>query len=1038
MKKHFKLTLLSLLFVNVLLAQNVQSVTGRITDNNGNPIIGATIHVAGSAVSTVSDNEGKYAIAARETDNLEFTHVGFGRQIIRVGNQASIDVQLLAGPGTSLETVVVTALGIKRAEKSLGYSVQKVSGENLQKVQGVDVATSLTGKVAGLLVKNSSDFAALPDLTIRGEKPLIVIDGIAYANKALGDISAEDIESINILKGATASALYGFRGASGAVIITTKNGSTNKSGITVDFTTNTMFSAGYLAIPQRQNVYGRGNNNTYNKYSDESWGAKMDGSVKNQWDPKLMEWRDYEYLPIGKDNFKNFLEPGYVTNNNVNFGYKTDMASLRSSVNWTQHKGRYPNSTINKYTYTFGGDVNLDKFQLSSNLSYSRRASPNIGSNGYTSYDPMFSLLIWSPADYNITDYKNNYWYKKDLVQNFIYGVDDNALNINNPYFDRYEKTNEISRDIFNADLSLSYKLTPWLKATARSGIDFYKEIGQLRTSMGSYLMTGNTGVPGNQYTWNGYKTGGYNIGQNNGFSINSDLLFAGNTNANEFSFEYMAGGTIFYRKDDNLNSNTVGGLSVPGFFSIKASVNPPHVAQSTTAMQVNSLFGRLGIGWRRMLFVDVTGRNDWSSTLPKETRSYFYPSVAGSFVVSELMPQTRPWMDLLKLRSSWTVSKRPANPYEVNSSYEIVSGTWGSLNGASAPDALRDPHLNPETSTTFETGVQAIFFKNRLNFDLSYYNKTMRDPLIYAPLSPASGYTSIYMNFGEAIARKGWEVILNGTPLKNLNGWQWDLGINWSTFKRVYVTLDSLYSTKKPWIKVGERVDAYVLRDFLKDPQGNQIFDNGRLKFSSYDSRYGFWDPDWIWGINTTIRYKNLSLYVAFDGVSGGLMNARTESYMWQAGVHPESLTPEREKDVATPNSKNFIGKGVKIISGTATYDNDGNITSDNRVFAPNDQFSTYKQYILDLHSSSAWGGAGSPADTYSKTFTKLREISLTYNLPQNRPSKYIRAASVSVIGQNVWLKAKDFKYSDPDGGSEDFADPAVRYIGFNIKFTL
>jgi len=1037
MKKFLELTLFFLFLFHASLAQNTKTIEGRLTDNNGNPLAGATIQVVGSVVSAITNENGKYVITARETDNLEFTHIGFSSQIIRVGNQSSIDVQMVPGPGTSLETVVVTALGIKRSEKALGYSVQKVSGENLQKVAGVDVATSLTGKVAGLLVKNSPDFAALPDLTIRGEKPLLVIDGIAYANKTLSDISAEDIESVSVLKGATASALYGFRGANGAVIITTKNGSTNKSGVTVDFTTNTMFTAGYLALPERQNVYGRGNNNTYNKYSDESWGAKMDGSVKNQWDPKLMEWRDFEYLPVGKNNFQNFLEQGYVTNNNVNFGYRTDVASLRSSLNWTQNKGRYPNSTLNKYTYTFGGDVNLGKFQMSSNLAYSRRSSPNVGSNGYTSYDPMYSLLIWSPSDYNILDYKNNYWYKRGLVQNFIYGVDNKALNINNPYFDRYEKTNEIARDIFNADLSLSYKLTNWLKATVRSGIDFYKEVGQLRTSMGSYLMTGNTGVPGNQYTWNGYKTGGYNIGQNNGLSINSDLLFAGDKSAADFSFEYMAGGTIFYKKDDNLNASTVGGLSVPDFFSIKASVNPPNVGQSTTAMQVNSLFGRLGIGWKRMLFVDVTGRNDWSSTLPKETRSYFYPSVAGSFVVSELLPDTRRWMDLLKLRGSWTVSKRPANPYEVNSTYTLVSGTWGTLNGADGPSALRDPHLTPETSTTFETGIQSIFFKNRLMADVSYYDKTMRDPLIYAPLSPASGYTSIYKNFGEVISRRGWEVILNGTPLKN-DIWQWDLGANWSTFKRVYVKLDSLYSSKKPWIKVGERADAYILRDFLRDPNGNQIFDNGRLKYSSYDSRYGFWDPDWIWGLNSTLRYKNLSLYLAFDGVSGGLMNTRTESYMWQAGVHPESLTPEREKDVATPNSKNYIGQGVKVTSGTATFDKDGNITSDTRVFAPNDVPSTYKQYILDLHSSSAWGGAGSPADTYSKTFIKLREISLTYNFPQKWPGKYIKAASASIVGQNVWLKAKNFKYSDPDGGSEDFADPAVRYIGFNIKFTL
>jgi hypothetical protein len=314
-----------------------------------------------------------------------------------------------------------------------------------------------------------------------------------------------------------------------------------------------------------------------------------------------------------------------------------------------------------------------------------------------------------------------------------------------------------------------------------------------------------------------------------------------------------------------------------------------------------------------------------------------------------------------------------------------------------------------------------------------------MYNAIITGPLSPATGYSGVYTNSKEEQTRRGWELTLNGTPVKN-SDWQWDLGINWSTYATYYTKLDSVYSQKDPWVKVGNRVDALVSKDFVKDPKtGELIFSSsGRLQYSAYKSNFGWTDPDFVWGVNTSIRYKTFSLFMSFDGVVGGLMNTRTESYMWQSGIHPNSVTPERALDVANPGSENFLGQGLKVVSGTATYDAFGNITSDTRVFAANDVYTTYKQYIIDLHNSSAWGGNGSPADTYSKTFLKLREISLTYNVPDNILHGIGKAASVSLVGQNVLFWAKQFKYSDPDGGVEDFADPSVRYLGFNVKVSF
>ncbi|MBV6427390.1 MAG: hypothetical protein KIPDCIKN_01908 [Haliscomenobacter sp.] len=1027
-------------FAGSVAAQGI-AVRGKVVASaTGAPLPFATVQVKNTDQAVIAGDDGSFQITVPAIGSvLVVSYVGM--QEIEVPVLQAGDLTIEMEEATTLSEVVVTALGIKREEKALGYSVQKLSGESLQKVSGVEVATSLTGKVAGLLVRNSSDFGSLPDITIRGEQPLIVIDGVAYQNKSLGDFSSEDIESISVLKGATASALYGFRGANGAILITTKNGSGGAAGLSVEFTSNTMFTAGFLAIPEKQSLYGRGTNNTYNINSDQSWGTVMDGKEQTQWDPFEKVFKSMPYLPVGVDNFQNFLEQGYASNNNLNVAYNKGNISLRNSLNWTENKGQYPNSTLDKYTYSFGADLNLDKFRVSSNLSYAKRTSPNVGSNGYTSYDPMYTLLIWSATDFDLMDYKDNYWITKGVQQNYTYGLQPNGsytgASQNNPYFDRFERTNEINRDIFNVDLSVNYQIADWLNATVRSGVDFYKEVGELRVSKGSYVSTGNTGVPGNPYTWNGGNTGAYLIGQSSGYSINTDMLLTGDRKLNKFTFEYLAGGTIFYNRDDNLNAATNGGISIPDFFSIKASVNSPVVNQSLSRRQVNSVFGRLGISWNQLIYLEVTGREDWSSTLAEENRSYFYPSVSGSFVASELLPATKDWLDLLKVRGSYAVSKTIPGVYAINSSYTLNNATWNTLSGASVPTSLYPSDITPAAANTAEVGLQGLLFKNKLNFDVSYYDKKLYNGIITGSISPATGYSGVFTNTKEVTNRRGWEVVLGGTPLSRKD-WQWDVSLNWSTYKRVYTALDSVFSTKKPWVQVGERVDVLFSRDFLRSPSGDLIFNNGRLVYSSYDSRFGFTDPDWIWGANTTLRYKNLSLYVSLDGVSGGLMNTRTESYMWQAGVHPNSLTPERAKDVASPGTSNFLGQGVKVVGGTVTYDALGNITKDTREFAPNDVYTTYKQYAIDLHNSSAWGGNGSPADTYSKTFFKIREISLTYQFPSTILKGVARGASISFIGQNVFLKAKDFKYSDPDGGREDFADPSVRYLGFNFKLSL
>ncbi len=1031
---------------NKKLLQQQKVITGTVTDDKGSPLPGVNIIIKGTTQGTITDANGKYSLSVPSGATLVFSFVGFKSQEVAVENQRIINVAMKQ-TSIGVEEVVVTALGIKRAEKALGYSIQKVSGESVQKVPGVNVSTSLTGKVAGVLVQNPTDFDVDPTITIRGEtNPLIVIDGIAYANKKISDLSAEDIESISVLKGATASALYGFRGERGAILITTKNGSEGKKGVSVDLTSNTMFTAGFLAIPEKQSVYGRGYNGNYDINRTYSWGPAMDGTIRTQWDPFLKDYRDYEYLPVGKDNFKNFINPGYVSNNNVNVGFRSDNVAVRSSLNWIQQKGVYPNAMLNKYTYSLGADVNLDKFHLTTNTSYTKNASPNKGSNGYTSYDVMYSLLIYSPADYNILDYKNNYWLIKDQKQNWTY---PNG-NVNNPYFDRYEKINKVSRDIYNADATADYEITDWLKVTARTGIDFYIDRGQIRVSQGSWNSTGNTAVPGIPYPWNGTKTGAYLTGRTQGFSINSDLLLTGSKKFvnDNLELEYLAGGTIYYRRDDNINGETTNGISIPGFYSLKASVNPARVGESTNAEQSNSMFGRLGLSWGSFIYVDATLRNDWVSMLanpivPKSDWSYLYPSVSGSFVLSELLPEsTKDWMDLLKVRSSWTQAKTAPAPYAINSVFSVKPGTWLDYNGASAPHTIYLNSYSPNNYATSEFGLQSILFKNRLSVDVSYFNKRIYNQLVKASRTPASGISSIYLNSNEERARRGWDAVVRVTPVKKQD-LQLDLTFNWGTYKEIYTKIDSVNTRNvdKDWVKVGKRTDYMTIKDFEYQPgTGKMIWQNGLPLRSPVYTLYGYRLPDWQWGFSTALRYKGFSLFLSFDGVVGGLMSTRTESYMWQAGVHPESVTETRAQDVADPSTKHYIGDGVMVVSGSATFDVSGNILTDDREFAPNNVAVYYQDAVRRLHASSAWGGSPTPFDIYSRTFLKLREVSLTYTLPNDIVSKlgFVKGASISFIGQNVLFWAKDFKYSDPDGGHEDFSDPSVRYLGGNIKFSF
>lgn len=991
----------------------LRKINGVVKDLSGNPLIGASVKEKGTSNGTITDLDGRFTLNVAGNGVLQLSYIGFLTQEINLKGTEKEIVASLKEDAQVLNEVVVTALGIKREEKALGYSVQKVSGENLSTVKTVDFATNLTGKVAGLNVGNSTEFNKAPEITLRGEKPLLVVDGVPYNNLSLRDIAADDIESVDVLKGATASALYGARGGSGAIMITTKRG--KKEGLQVEINNSTMVNAGYLRKPEVQTSYSTGQGGKYLAGS-YVWGDRLDiGREANQYNPFTYEWEMQPLVSKGKDNLKNFQEFSFVTNTNVNVTQKGKYGSFRTSLTHVYNKGQWPNEKLNKITYSVAGDMNFGKFKSDAGLTYNKRFYPNMGGTGYGGGGYLYNLLIWSGVDFDIRDYKN-YWLKEDEQSNWM----DRSW-YENPYYIAHEITASNNYDVVNGFINASYDILPWLKATMRSGMDLGISSSEYKTPVGATA------------GWGGRK-GYYGISKNTNFSINNDVMLLGKYNWSNFAIDGLLGGSIYYLNNDNLNSNTDGGLIVPGYYSLNASVDPAKTGKSYSKKQVNSVYGKLSASWKSTFFIDVTGRNDWSSTLPEETRSYFYPSVAGSVILSELMPLPKFW-DFWKIRGSWTVTKKDLGIYAINQVYKITTDVWDNMTAAYAPTELKDAIISPATSRSYEFGTAFHFLDNRLRLDLTYYNNLNYNNSRLARISSTTGYYNTLVNFGEEQVRKGFEITVFGDIIKrkDLN---WSATFNWARDRYYYAEIDPVYSTQKKWVAKGKRWDWISAYDYQRDAVGNVIHGkDGMPLINQYESLQGYTSPDWMFGLSSELKYKNFTLNISIDGKVGGMAHAQIDQAMWNSGSHIDSDNQYRYEEVVNGN-KTFIGQGVKVVSGSAEWDADGNIIRDDRVFAPNDKVVSYETYMTRINP---YVGSVRTQNLLDKTFVKLRSLAVSYSLPEAFCHKIgLKKADLGLVGQNLFMWTKEFKFSDPDVGSESINSPSIRYMGFNIKLNF
>ncbi|MHB8206058.1 SusC/RagA family TonB-linked outer membrane protein [Mucilaginibacter sp.] len=1040
---------ISLVERNVTITSNNSfTINGKVSDEKNQPLPGVSVKIKGTAIGTVTDVLGNYTIKANNGDVLVFSFIGFVSQEITIGGQTgNYNIQLKDDP-KALSEVVVTALNIKKEKKSLTYALQTVDGEILEKVKTPTAIGGLVGQVAGLDIQTTTSFFQSPGILLRGQTPLIVIDGVPDPTADPYKINADDIESITVLKGAAGAALYGSMGINGAILYTTKRG---KKGVTeVEFNSSTMFQTGFLAVPKVQTQYGDGNNGVYS-YVDGSGdglegGGWVWGPALNQKDPNTasgyLELPQYNspynpnvtytydlgngttatshYKPLpwisrGANNIANFFQTGVMANNSVAITTSGDKGYFRVSFANNFQAGVEPNTSLNNSSFTIAGNYNLTpKLTLDGRISYNRQSSDNIPSTGYSQGSLLYNVALWMGADVDIRDLKN-YWAPGETgLQQSYY----NLSYYNNPYFLAYQQLNGYHSDKTFGNLSLNYQFSKDLSLKLRSGFNA-NSVNEDEDYPYSYI--------------GGNPDGNFSTSDATHFDITTDLILSYKHKISDnFNLSAIAGASSFFNEDKGLSAST-DGLSIPGQYYLSNSINPITGSNYLDQRQINSLYADLDLELYHFIYLSGTARRDQTSTLPLENNAFIYPSVGVSAVLSEAfkLPEV---ISYLKVRSTWAMVNSGAisstNPYASINTYNNAN-KFNGVSSLSYPTSYDTPDLIPNTVQSWESGLALGLLKNRLNADVTYFRNLESNNFQNVTPSQASGYSSLLVNANEFL-NKGLEFVLNGTPIKTSN-FQWTSGFNFSNnhtwIKKVsYDTYGPGYYNQ--YLKVGDRLDKLYVSEGQFSADGKLIVgSNGYPLNALYSTPMGDTDPNWIYGWQNTFNYKNISLSVSLDGRLGGLQYSTVNQKMAWGGTALSTVNQYRV--AANAGQSTYIVPGEVVVSGNATYDSHGNLLTDTRKYAPN---TTPVNYISYMESTS--GAAQNNYFYYSGTYLKLRSVSLTYTFSKKMLSKQkaFKSASVSLVGNNLLLFSK-LPNADPDTGADSYETPSTRSIGFNFN---
>lgn len=1017
---------------------------------------GASVVIKGKTGGSITNTTGGYVIYAPPDATLVFSYIGFISKEVIVRDQKKIDVLLQPAAENQLgDVAVTTALGIKKEQKALGYSVQQVNGATLEKVKSSTAVGALVGKVAGLNIKNTTDLFRNPGISLRGESPLIVIDGIPDPNADPYKINADDIENITVLKGTAAGALYGAIGIHGAILYTTKKGARGQLSVTLN--SSTMFQAGYTRIPKVQHTYGGGDQGKY-AYIDGSggglegggwiWGPKLDQKDANTesgfvelpqynspYDPDKTYSVTYadgstysgHYKPLpwvsrGSDNIKNFFQPGILSTNSIAASVGSDKGSFRVSAAHTYQKGLVPNTSVNNSTFSIGGNYALTaKLNLDAKLTYNREYSDNYPTTGYSPQNILYNLILWIGPDVDIRDLRN-YWAKDQE------GIQQRNYNLswyNNPYFQAYEYLNGYVKDNTFGQATMTYQFNKDFSLVFRNGFNAYAE-------------NTTTKVPKSYIGYGDKSLGNYSDAKTNYFDITSDLILTyKHTFSDQLNINLSAGASNAYRNSKYLYGAT-DGLTVPELYTLSNSINPVSASSSLEERRTASLYGTADIEALKFLYFSFTGRRDQTSTLPVENNAYFYPSAGLSAVLSDALKLPK-IISFLKLRASWakvnTGIINSSDPYSHILTYENGS-KWNSVPSLYWPTSVINPILIPQTTKSGEYGLTLGLLDNRINIDATYFRNVNSNNYVQVPQSQASGYTSVLQN-ADIYLKKGWEFVLSGIPVKTAD-FKWETTLNFSNnhewLKKATLSGNGYIGT---YLKEGSRTDQIITGDYLT-PDGQAIYGSdgypastsGTLDAGIYGYKLGYADPDWIYGFQNNFTYHNFQLSFSLDGRLGGLIYSSTNQKMWWGGTALGTVTKYRDDAIEGKNT--YVGPGVVITEGSVTYDDHGNILKDTRTYAPN---TTPVNYISFMQSTS--GGMSNNYFYYSGTYLKLREVSLTYTFPEKWTKGICKQASVSLIGNNLFLLSK-IPNVDPDAESDNLQSPSIRSMGvnLNIKF--
>jgi TonB-linked SusC/RagA family outer membrane protein len=1090
----------AMLFLSLNLYAQI-SVSGKVTSgSDGTPLPGVNILVKGTTSGTITDAEGNYTVDVPTGDGvLIFSFVGYVTQEVPIAGKTTLDVALPAD-ATELSEVVVTALGIEREKRDLGYAVQEINGDDITQARETNIGNALAGKVAGVtVVGNPSGIGGSSRITIRGERslninknqPLFIVDGVPITNETFGSsgrsnqdvdygngagfVNPDDVESMTVLKGASATALYGSRGQNGVIIIKTKSGKGSQGN--VSFNTSVTFEDP-LRLPDYQNVYGQGLNGEFEFLDgngggvrdgvDESWGPKMDGQLIKQFDsPTTNGYRggdvgnlntiigpvDYaaQLAQRGEiiatpflaypDNIRDFFETGMTFSQNVAVTGGNESGDVRASYTLLDQTGMVPNTDLKRHNFALSAGYKLTpKLSFRATANYVKNLSKNRPSLSYGTENIMYLFNCWFPRSLNINSFRN-YWQagREDLNQfNFNYNYHDN------PYFNVYENTNGQEIDRLFGNMSATYQFNDFLMLMARVGTDYSDEFRDRRRA----------------YSTQRYPLGSYREEQIFLQETNADFLLSFNKDLNsDFSISASVGGNAMRRRY-NLSDISAPQLTVPGIYSFNNSRVALQYFSFNSEKRINSLYAFTQFGFKNYLFLELTARNDWSSTLPGNNWSYFYPSASVSLVLSDLFDIESTPMSFAKVRAGFAAVGNDTDPYQLLSTYTAQNPAQG-LPSYSESSVIQNANLKPEQSRSLEVGLDVRFLENRIGLDLTYYRTRSENQILNVPLTITSGYSARVINAG-LIENKGIEVMLNLIPVQT-QAFEWSMNINFSrnrsTVLELYKDAESgqeirnyVMASRELTVeaRVGERMgDMYGIgyqrvssdpNSQYYDPSGQYVGEiiynaQGKPLPTATTVKLGNYNPDWLAGIYNTFTFKGLSLGFLFDVRQGGEVYSQTQTVGREGGIIAETLEGRANGyDLSLPGN-GVIGPGVVAIT-----DGGGNITG----FTPN----TTKLSAREWHSSITLGRRLKEPMVYDASFVKLREVKFGYTLPGSVTRGLpFRNISIALVGRNLMLWA-DVPHIDPEtassaGGTiipgvESVAIPSARSYGFNVSFNL